>query len=145
MAETLENGLIIENGIVTNGKACEGEITVPDGVTAIADKAFYNNRKLTGLVLPQGLLRIGKYAVSGCRNLAYVQVPDSVAELGESALMKKFESDVGFTHVMENIEHYPLIRLKAGCYVDEALKALKATDGFANGHGVRHIIEFEYV
>ena len=145
MAETLSNGLIIKDGVVTGGKACEGDIVVPDGVTAIADKAFYNNRKLTGLVLPEGVTRIGKYAVSGCRRLAFVQVPESVSELGESALMKKFESDVGFTPVMENIEHYPLIRCREGSYVDQALRALKAQDGFANGHGVRHVIEFEYV
>lgn len=87
MAYTAENNLIIEDGVVKNGKMCVGEITVPEGV-----------RKL------------GKYMVSGCANLKYVQAPDSVCEMDDCTLMRKFESDVGFTHAMEDKAYYPDIR-----------------------------------
>lgn len=142
---TWENGLVIENGVVTNGKACEGDVIVPEGVVEIAAKAFYNNRKLTGLVLPEGAVKIGKYAVGGCPNLKYVQVPESLSEMGECALMCKFESDVGFTHVMENKEYYPEIRCKEGSWIDEAMKKLKASDNWENAHGTKHIVELKYL
>lgn len=145
MAETLANGLVIENGVVIDGRQCSGEVEVPAGVTEIAPKAFYNNRALTGLVLPDGLVRIGKFAVGGCPNLAYVQVPDSLAEMGENALMCKFESDVGFTHVMENKEFYPEIRCRQGSWIDEKMLALKASDSWAGSHGTKHIVELRYL
>jgi len=49
-----ESGLVIEDGVVKDGKSCTGDIVVPEGVTAIAEKAFYNNRQLTGLKFPGG-------------------------------------------------------------------------------------------
>ena len=105
MEITLENGLIMENGVVKSGKNCEGDIVLPEGAKAIAPKAFYNNKKITSLTLPEGLTSIGAYAVSGCKNLAYMLIPGSVTDIGDHGLMKKFESDVGFTHVMENKEY----------------------------------------
>lgn len=145
MAQTLENGLVIEAGVVTDGRQCSGDIEVPAGVTAIGPKAFYNNRKLTGLVLPDGLTSIGKFAVGGCPNLAFVQVPDSLAEMGENALMCKFESDVGFTHVMENKEYYPEIRCRQGSWIDEKMTALKASDSWGSSHGTKHIVTIRYL
>ena len=55
-------GLIIENGIVKDGKTCEGVVTVPDGVTEIARQAFYKNKALTGLVPAEVLNKIGAYS-----------------------------------------------------------------------------------
>ncbi|MGN0976218.1 MAG: leucine-rich repeat protein [Gemmiger sp.] len=140
-----ENGLVIENGVLTDGRKCVGDVTVPEGVTEIAPKAFYNNRALTGLTLPEGLVKIGKFAVGGCPNLSYVRVPDSLTEMGENALMCKFESDVGFTHVMENKEYYPQIRCRAGSWIDGKMQELKASDNWQNAHGTKHIVEIVYL
>lgn len=145
MENTLENGLVVDNGIVTSGKACEGDIVVPEGITALAPQAFYNNKKLTSLTLPSGLTSIGAYAVSGCRNLLYIVVPDSVNSIGDHGLMKKFESDVGFTHVMENKEYYPLIRCHSGSFIDSYMQQIKESDNWQDSHGVRHFVEIEYL
>lgn len=145
MEYTTDEGLIIEDGVVKSGKACEGEIAVPEGVTEIAMKAFYNNKKITGLILPEGVKKLGKYMVSGCTNLGYVQVPDSVCEMAECALMRKFESDVGFTHVMENKEHYPDIRCHAGSWIDKQMQAVKDSDNWENAHGTKHILEIVHI
>lgn len=142
---TTTDGLVISNGVVVDGKACTGEVTVPEGVVSIADKAFYNNRGLTGLILPEGVTRIGKYAVGGCPNLKFVQVPESVTEVGECALMNKFESDVGFTHVMENKEYYPEIRCKKGSWIDGKMQELKASDSWQDAHGTKHFVEIVYL
>ena len=136
-----EASMIIEDGVLKNGRQCEGEVVVPEGVTEIAEKAFYNNKKLTGLVIPEGVTRIGRFAVSGCRELKYVQVPDSVTSMGDQALMRKFESDVGFTHVMENKEHYPEIRCHAGSWIDQKMREIKASDTWADSHGTKHLVE----
>lgn len=141
---TTPEGLVIENGIVKDGKACEGEIIVPDGCVEIANQAFYQNKKLTGLYLPDGLKVIGKYTVNGCQNLAYVRVPESVEKLGEGALVQKIESNFGFTHVVESKEYYPQIRCKEGSFVDQAFQEMKKTDGWHQSHSNQHIVELVY-
>jgi hypothetical protein len=139
-----KSGLVIEDGIVKDGKACTGDIVVPEGVTAVADKAFNNNRQLTGLKLPEGLVSIGKFAVSGCINLIYVDVPESVNQLGESALVRQFESDVGFTHVMESKEQYPEIRCKKDSWIDKKIQELQKSDVRGASYSILHLVELKY-
>jgi hypothetical protein len=139
-----ESGLVIEGGIVKDGKACTGDIIVPEGVTAIAEKAFNNNKQLTGLQLPEGLISIGKFTVSGCINLIYVDVPESVTQLGESALVRQFESDVGFTHTMESKEHYPEIRCKKDSWIDQKVQEIQKSDVRAASYSVLHLVELKY-
>lgn len=133
--------MVIEGGVLKNGKLCEGEVTIPAGVTEIGEKAFYNNKKITALIIPEGVKHIGRFAVSGCKLLEYVVVPDSVTSMGDQALMKKFESDVGFTHVMENKEHYPEIRCHAGAWIDGEMRKIKDSDSWADSHGTKHLVE----
>lgn len=141
---TTPEGLVVENGVVRDGKSCEGEICIPEGCTEIASQAFYQNKKLTGLSIAEGVKVIGKYAVNGCINLQYVRVPESVEKLGEGALVKKIESNFGFTHVVETKEYYPEIRCKEGSYVDQALKEMKQKDGWKDSHSMEHVVEVRY-
>ena len=140
-----EESMVIEDGVLKSGKACEGEVVIPAGVTVVGEKAFYNNKKITGLVIPEGVTHIGRFAVSGCRLLEYVVVPDSVASMDDQALMRKFESDVGFTHVMENKEHYPEIRCHEGSWIDRKMQEIKASDSWADSHGTKHLVELKYI
>jgi hypothetical protein len=140
----MAEGLVIEDGVLTDGRGCAGELAVPEGVAVIGDKAFYGNRALTGLALAEGVTSIGDFAVSGCENLAFVSVPQSVVSLGECALVKKFESDVGFTHTMENKEIYPEIRCKEGSWIDKKLQEIKKSDVKGAAHSIIHIIEIKY-
>jgi hypothetical protein len=140
-----EPGLVIEDGVLKDGLACKGDIAVPEGVTAIADKAFYNNKQLTGLHLPEGIVSIGKNAVSGCINLVYVDVPESVTQLGEGGLVKQYESDVGFTHVMESKERYPEIRCKKDSWIDKKIQEIQKSDVRAASHSILHLAELKYV
>jgi len=54
-------------------------------VTSIADKAFYNNKKLTSLTIEGGITSIGKSAFAKCSELTSITIPDTVTELGEYA------------------------------------------------------------
>lgn len=48
------------------------ELVIPDTVTSINEKAFYNFKGLTEVVISANVLSIGSYAFSGCSNLSKV-------------------------------------------------------------------------
>ena len=54
-------------------------------VTVIYDKAFYNNNKITSVVLPDNLITIGSYAFALCDSLTSVVIGKSVTGIGEFA------------------------------------------------------------
>mgnify|MGYP003364035764 CR=1 FL=1 len=135
---TTQSGLVIENGVVKSGRNCEGRIEVPEGTVGIGAQAFYQNKKLTGLKLPQGLKRIGKYAVNGCVDLEYIEVPESVEELEEGALVKKLD-------VVETKEYYPQIRCVEGSFTDKAILEMKKKDGWDKSHSNEHIVDLVYI
>lgn len=138
--------LVIENGIVKSGKTCEGIVVVPEGVTEIARQAFYKNKELTGLVLPEGLKIIGAYSVNGCVNLEFIDIPDSVEELGDDALVRKTESNVTFKHTIDTKLFMPEIRCTEGSFVDEEIKKILSKDGPApsGSHSNEHVVAVVY-
>lgn len=139
----MEN-LIMENGIVKNGKQCEGEVCVPDGATEVANQAFYQNKKITGIYLPDGVTKIGKYTVNGCEKLEYIRVPESVEMIGESGLVKKFESNCSFDHTIASKEIYPEIRCKKGSYVDIMFQELLERKDRISSHSVTYEVKLVY-
>ena len=60
-------------------------VAVPEDITAIADSAFFECRKIESLTLPEGLKTIGADAFHGCLNLERAVIPDSVESIGENA------------------------------------------------------------
>lgn len=71
-----------ENGICINGNTllfCKndtvGTVTVPEGITEIGSYAFYNCLKITEIIFPSTLKRIGAYAFNGT-NLYHLVLPD---------------------------------------------------------------------
>ena len=67
-----------------------GEIVIPEEiegypVTAIGMAAFDDCYRLTGVTIPQGVTRIADWAFFGCSNLAYVNIPSTVSRIGSNA------------------------------------------------------------
>ena len=62
-----------------------GEYTIPDGITFIAEGAFANDEKLTKVNIPSSVTTIGSGAFYGCTSLASVSIPDSVTDIGTMA------------------------------------------------------------
>lgn len=58
---------------------------IPDSVTSIGEKAFYDCHRLTSISIPDSVTSIGDGAFEGCRNLTIINIPDSVTHVGESA------------------------------------------------------------
>ena len=119
----------IENGVLKNGVRGMGEDTavIPEGVTAIADNAFWgwgtlrtvwmpdsvteigeavfsNCENLTEVRLPEGLTRIGLLTFRACKSLRTIRIPDSVTEIGNDAFsgcitLEKVTFPAGLKHI----------------------------------------------
>ena len=61
--------------------------TIPQGITAIGDGAFYFCSSLTSVSIPDSVTAIGDSAFSFCSSLTSVSIPDSVTAIGDSAFL----------------------------------------------------------
>ena len=68
-----------------------GSVIIPASVTyngrtlnvvGIADKAFYGNRNLISVTVPEGVTSIGDAAFGGCSSLASIYLPNSLLSIG---------------------------------------------------------------
>lgn len=57
-------------------------ITIPDHITKIGKRAFYNCENLTSVKIGDSVSTIGDYAFAGCTKLKQVFLPNSVRILG---------------------------------------------------------------
>lgn len=68
-----------------------GEYTIPDGITSIADYAFFSCDNLTNVIIPYyttapfSVTSIGQQAFSGCDGLKSVVIPPGVTSIGSGA------------------------------------------------------------
>lgn len=60
-------------------------ITIPDSVTNIEDCAFDECANLTSITIPNSITNIGRYAFLECTNLTSITIPNSVISIGEFA------------------------------------------------------------
>lgn len=56
-------------------------VTLHSGIKVIGDAAFQNTR-IKNIVLPEGLIRIDRYAFSGCKYLSSIVLPKTMKEIG---------------------------------------------------------------
>lgn len=79
-AKKQENPIVVVNNIVIDGHACEGDITIPDGVTNIVESAFSSCSRLTSITVPASVTYIGKNALYKCDNVTVYGYQGSFAE-----------------------------------------------------------------
>lgn len=70
------------------------DLVIPEGVTSIGDFAFDYCTDLTSVTIPDGVTNIGSCAFRGCEKLTNVAIPPSVATIGSLAFIwcKKMET-----------------------------------------------------
>ncbi|MBQ7827673.1 MAG: leucine-rich repeat protein [Clostridia bacterium] len=121
---TVNNGYATITDVDT---AISGEVTVPETlggcpVTKIGEEAFYKCYDITGIVIPEGVVTLGRSAFNKC-GADFIQIPDSVTEIN---------GPFSDNHIASDFE----IR----CYVDSEI------DRYAYTHriNVTHIKMDEY-
>ena len=75
---------IIKTATNTLIAGCKNTI-IPNSVTSIGYRAFYNCSSLTSVTIPNSVTNIGDYAFSGCSSLTSVTIPNSVTSIREQA------------------------------------------------------------
>jgi len=72
------------------------EVTIPEGIVSIGDYAFYNCKALTELNLPESLKTIGNYAFQNCKGLTSLALPEGITGIGNYFL----SSATGITELL---------------------------------------------
>jgi hypothetical protein len=74
----IANNAFYNNKLITS-------ITIPEGVTSIGSSAFNSCSSLVSIEIPAGVTSIGSSAFSGCSNLVSIEIPAGVTSIGNSA------------------------------------------------------------
>ena len=70
------------------------DVTIPDGVTYIADNCFVSCFELSNVKLPSTLKELGEWTFSGCSKLKDITIPDGVTTIGAFCF-----SDCGISNI----------------------------------------------
>ena len=73
-------------------------------VTAIAPEAFYYNRDITSVILPEGVETVGSYAFANCKNLTSVLFLGNVKTICTEAFAKSGLTNIYLPEGLERIE-----------------------------------------
>lgn len=82
--DSLANPTTITTGLYLNGNKVT-ELVIPDGVTKIGKYAFFNCYDLASVTIPNSVTEIGEYAFKDCDGLTSVTIPNSVTEIDKYA------------------------------------------------------------
>ena len=88
------NPLSYANNLYLNGELVT-DLVIPDGVTSIADRAFWYCSRLTSVTIPNSVTNIGHSAFRSCSGLTSVTIGNGVTSIGSGA----FENCYGLTSV----------------------------------------------
>ena len=96
---------------ITGYTGSTGNIIIPSElggkpVTAIGEDAFFKNKTITGVKIPEGVESIGKQAFFVCSSLKEVRIPEGVTSIGDSAFAQTNLTEVEIPKSVKNIEQY---------------------------------------
>ncbi|NLA76647.1 MAG: leucine-rich repeat domain-containing protein [Clostridiales bacterium] len=108
-------------------------VSIAEGITCIADRAFGNCAKLTAVTLPSTLRSIGFLAFSGCDALKEIVLPDSLETIGSYAFMSCTGlREVNLPAAVNSLGDYVF----AGCSRLEKITAHESNQSFVSADGV---------
>ena len=66
-------------------KKSDGNITLPSGVTAIGERAFYDRAEIRSVAMPDTVTDIASFAFNGCTGLAEIRLSRNIKSIGSFA------------------------------------------------------------
>lgn len=100
-AYKVQDGMLLtkNGGVLLHG--ADGDVSIPSGVTRIANGAFASCVGLTNVTIPTSVTSISSYAFSGCDGLTNLEIPNSVQYIGKGVFQhcRGLADDDGFVIV----------------------------------------------
>lgn len=81
-------GFKIEDGVMLKYEGTDSVVVIPDGVEKIGEKAFYGNKTITEVSMPDSVLSIEKDAFEECIKLKIVKFSGKLERIESSAFRK---------------------------------------------------------
>ena len=92
------------NHVLTDGRACTGDIVIPEEVQRIAPCAFASSPALTGVTIPDTVKEIGVGAFLQCRELKRITFPEGIARIPDiTCLQCSALTDIHFPDSLREI------------------------------------------
>lgn len=100
---------LCDEGKTITGVASEvyGIIVIPEGIEKIADDAFKENTKITGVVCPNSLREIGEHAFLGCENLEDIKFNEGLTSIGLEAFLSTNLESVNLPSTLNFLDWTP--------------------------------------
>lgn len=83
--EQKKNPVVVAGKILIDATTASGDVTIPAGVTDIADYAFQWAGSVNSVTIPNGVRSIGELAFYNCKNISRVTMPDTIVSIGKRA------------------------------------------------------------
>lgn len=90
-----KDDFVIENGVLKQYKGNGGKVTIPDGVVTIGQAAFYNNNKVTEIIVPKSVKRCETGCFALCGSLKSITFLNKKTQVNHDTIENKVQWEEG--------------------------------------------------
>ena len=138
----INEGIIASNGKVISGQETKltGDLVIPDTVTTIIERSYYNCNQLTGAIVPSSVESIGNYAFRGCSKLNSIVIHDGLNSIGMYAFSECSKlTSIELPNSINNIGIYAFASCKKLVSISLPQNITTISEGTFSGCGLTSI------